>query len=136
MLKNESSTQKESHDTSSINIASRIPAQLYTRLKRWYLTYPLSYRQVAEMVNEQGLDIHHTNSFRWVQQSAPELDQRCPTGSQSPTEGFPPAALTHRPPERPTNDSWRVDETYIKIKGKDRYLYRAVDSTGQTLNFL
>lgn len=41
-----------------------------------------------------------------------------------------------RPPERPTNDSWRLDETYIKIKGKDRYLYRLVDSQGRTIDFL
>ena len=85
---------------------------------RWYLTYPLSYRQVAEMVNERGLDVHHTTVFRWVQQYAPELDKRC------------------RPHLKPTNDSWRVDETYIKVKGKDRYLYRAVDSEGNTLDFL
>ncbi len=85
---------------------------------RWYLTYPLSYRQVAQMVNERGLDVHHTTVFRWVQQYAPELDKRC------------------RPHLRPTNDSWRVDETYIKVKGKDRYLYRAVDSEGNTLDFL
>ncbi len=56
------------------------------------------------MVNERGLEVHHTTVFRWVQQYAPELDKRC------------------RPHLRPTNDSWRVDETYIKIKGKDRYL--------------
>ena len=70
------------------------------------------------MVNERGLDVHHTTVFRWVQEYGPELDKRC------------------RPHLRPTNDSWRVDETYIKIKGKDRYLYRAIDSTGQTLDFL
>ncbi len=75
-------------------------------------------RQVAEMVNERGLDVHHTTVFRWVQQYAPELDKRC------------------RPHLKPTNDSWRVDETYIKVKGKDRYLYRAVDSEGNTLDFL
>ncbi len=85
---------------------------------RWYLTYPLSYRQVAEMVNERGLDVHHTTVFRWVQQYAPELDKRC------------------RPYLRSTNDSWRVDETYIKIKGQDKYLYRAVDSLGKTIDFL
>ena len=61
---------------------------------RWYLTYPLSYRQVAEMVNERGLDVHHTTIHRWVQRYAPELEKRC------------------RPHLRPTNDSWRVDETY------------------------
>ena len=85
---------------------------------RWYLTYPLSYRQVAEMVNERGLDVHHTTIYRWVQQYAPELDKRC------------------RPYLRPTNDSWRVDETYIKVKGQWKYLYRAVDSQGKTLDFL
>lgn len=85
---------------------------------RWYLTYPLSYRQVAEMVNERGLDVHHTTVYRWVQRYAPELEKRC------------------RPHLRSTNDSWRVDETYIKIKGKDRYLYRAVDSNGKTIDFL
>lgn len=85
---------------------------------RWYLTYPLSYRQVAEMVNERGLNVHHSTVFRWVQRYGPELDKRC------------------RPYLRPTNDSWRVDETYIKIKGKDRYLYRAVDSLGKTIDFL
>jgi len=70
------------------------------------------------MVNERGLDVHHTTIFRWVQQYAPELDKRC------------------RPYLRPTNDSWRVDETYIKVKGQWKYLYRAVDSQGKTLDFL
>jgi len=85
---------------------------------RWYLTYPLSYRQVVKMVNERGLDVDHSTIYRWVQQYAPELDKRC------------------RPHLKPTNDSWRVDETYIKIKGQDRYLYRAVDSQGKTIDFL
>ena len=85
---------------------------------RWYLTYPLSYRQVAEMVNERGVDVDHTTVFRWVQQYGPELDRRC------------------RPHLHATNDSWRVDETYIKVKGKQKYLYRAVDSHGNTLDFL
>ena len=70
------------------------------------------------MVNERGLDIHHTTVFRWVQEYSPELNKRL------------------RSHLRPTNDSWRVDETYIKVKGKDKYLYRAVDSQGLTLDFL
>lgn len=57
---------------------------------RWYLSYPLSYRQVAEMVNERGLDIHHTTVFRWVQEYSPEIDKR------------------FRSHLRLTNDSWRV----------------------------
>lgn len=85
---------------------------------RWYLSYPLSYRQVAEMVNERGMEVDHTTIHRWVQEYSPEIDKR------------------FRPHLRPTNDSWRVDETYIKVKGKDKYLYRAVDSQGNTLDFL
>lgn len=85
---------------------------------RWYLSYPLSYRQVTEMVNERGLDIHHTTVFRWVQEYSPEIDKLI------------------RPHLKLTNDSWRVDETYILVKGKQKYLYRAVDSQGNTLDFL
>lgn len=85
---------------------------------RWYLSYPLSYRQVTEIVNERGLNVDHSTIFRWVQRYSSELDLRC------------------RPHLRLTNDSWRVDETYIKVKGKWKYLYRAVDSAGNTLDFL
>ena len=85
---------------------------------RWYLSYPLSYRQVAEMVNERGLDIDHSTVFRWVQEYSPEIDKR------------------FRPHLRLTNDEGRVDETYILVKGKQKYLYRAVDSQGNTLDFL
>lgn len=93
-------------------------AVIILRCVRWYLSYPLSYRQVAEIVNERGLDVHHTTVFRWVQEYGPELEKRC------------------RPHLRPTNDSWRVDETYIEVKGKPKYLYRAVDSAGNTIDFL
>lgn len=85
---------------------------------RWYLRYPLSYRNLAEMMLERGLTVDHTTVYRWVQVYAPELDKRC---------------RTHL---RPTNDTWRVDETYIKVKGKWKYLYRAVDSQGNTLDFM
>src|SRR4051812_9863870 len=70
------------------------------------------------MLREQGWSVDHTSLFRWVQRYGPELAQRC------------------RAFLKPTNRSYRVDETYIKVKGKDRYLYRAVDSTGQTIDFL
>lgn len=85
---------------------------------RWYLRYPLSYRHVEEMMVERGLKIDHTTVYRWVQAYSPELDKRC------------------RPYLRPTNGSWRVDETYIEVKGKWKYLYRAVDSEGNTLDFM
>ncbi len=71
---------------------------------RWYLTYPLSYRQVAEMVNERGLGVHHTTIYRWVQQYGPELEKRC------------------RPHLQPTNDSWRVDES-VPQQQRERWEY-------------
>ena len=84
----------------------------------WYLRYALSYRDLEEMMIERDLSIDHTTIYRWVQQYAPELEKRS------------------RPYLKQTNDSWRVDETYVKVRGKWMYLYRAVDSTGQTLDFL
>jgi transposase, IS6 family len=91
-------------------------AEIILLCARWYLRYSLSYRDLAEMM--RGLQVDHTTIYRWVQQYAPELQQRC------------------RPHLKATNDSWRVDETYIKIKGTGTYLYRAVDSDGNTLEFL
>ena len=85
---------------------------------RWYLRYALSYRDLEEMMNERGLSVDHTTIYRWVQAYAPELEKRI------------------RPHLRLTNDSYRVDETYIKMKGEWYYLYRAVDSTGQTIDFM
>jgi IS6 family transposase len=85
---------------------------------RWYLRYPLAYEHVAELLGERGLEVDASCIWRWVQSYAPEINQRC------------------RPYRKPTNKSYRIDETYIKVKGKDRYLYRAVDSTGQTIDFL
>ena len=85
---------------------------------RWYLRYALSYRDVEELLRERGAWVDHTTVFRWVQRYAPELDKRC------------------RPQLKATNDSYRVDETYIKIKKHWYYLYRAVDSMGATLDFM
>ena len=85
---------------------------------RWYLRYPLAYEHVAEMLAERGLKVDASCIWRWVQAYAPEINKRC------------------RPHLRPANKSYRIDETYIRIKGRDRYLYRAVDSTGQTIDFL
>ncbi len=85
---------------------------------RWYLRYSLSYRDLAEMMTERGLSLDHTTIYRWVQRYAPEIDKRS------------------RPYLKQTTDSWRVDETYVKVRGQWMYLYRAVDSTGQNLDFL
>ena len=84
---------------------------------RWYLRYSLSYRDLEEIMQERGLSVDHTTIYRWVQHYAPELEKRC------------------RPHLNITNDSWRVDETYIKVKKQWVYLYRAVDSAGNTLDF-
>jgi transposase, IS6 family len=85
---------------------------------RWYLCYALSYRDLEEIMRERGLSLDHTTIYRWVQAYAPELEKRI------------------RPHLRLTNDSYRVDETYVKVKGEWKYLYRAVDSTGQTIDFM
>jgi transposase, IS6 family len=84
----------------------------------WYLRFSLSYRDVEELLVERGVRADHVTVWRWVQRYAPEVQGR----------------LASR--LKPTNDSWRVDETYIRVKGKWVYLYRAVDSTGATIDFL
>ncbi|OUM45787.1 IS6 family transposase [Bacillus pseudomycoides] len=84
---------------------------------RWYLRYNLSFRDLVEMMEERGLSISHTTIMRWVHQYGPELDKRI------------------RRHLKQTSDSWRVDETYIKVKGQWMYLYRAVDSKGNTIDF-
>jgi transposase-like protein len=94
------------------------PGEVILLAVRWYLRYPLAYLHISEILSERGLAIDASCIWRWVQAYAPQLDKRC------------------RPHLKITNKSYRVDETYVKVKGKDRYLYRAVDSTGQTIDFL
>jgi IS6 family transposase len=84
----------------------------------WYLRFSLSYRDVEELARERGLSVDHVTVWRWVQRYAPEIDRRL------------------RPQLKPWNKSWRVDETYIRVEGKWTYLYRAVDSTGASIDFL
>jgi transposase-like protein len=85
---------------------------------RWYLTFKLSSRDLVQMMAERGIALTHTTVLRWVQRYVPEFEKRW-----------------HRY-ARPVGDSWRVDETYIKIKGNWVYLYRAVDKVGRTVDFL
>jgi len=96
----------------------QFPGEVIVLCVRWYLRYPLAYEQVAELLAERGIRVDPSCIWRWVQAYAPELDKRC------------------RPYLKPTNKSYRTDETYIKVKGEDKNLYRAVDSTGQTIEFL
>jgi transposase-like protein len=85
---------------------------------RWYLAYPLSYRQVEELIEERGVSVDHATINRWVLKYSLQLE-----------------AAFHRW-KRPVGSSWRMDETYIKVKGQWRYLYRAADTHGQTIDFL
>src|SRR5689334_20561597 len=80
--------------------------------------FPVSYRDLELMLADRGVSVDHTTIFRWIHVYAEELEKRiCP----------------HL---RPSTGSWRVDETYIKVKGRWTYLYRAVDSRGATIDFL
>ena len=84
---------------------------------RWYLRYALSYRDLEDMMRERGLCVDHTTTYRWVQRYAPEIDKRC------------------RPFLRRTNDSYRIDETYVRVAGAWTYLYRgAVASVCRTVD--
>ena len=86
---------------------------------RWYLKYPLSYRNLKEMMIERGVNVYyHTTIMRWVHQYSSELEKKI------------------RRHLRPTNNSLRVDEIYIKVKGKWEYFYRAVDSDGDKIDFM
>jgi putative transposase len=85
---------------------------------RWYVAYPLSYRHIEELMQERGVDVDHATVNRWVVKYSSQL-----------------AAAFHRR-QRPVWISWRLDETYIRVKGEWRYLYRAVDKTGHTIDFL
>ena len=85
---------------------------------RWYLRFGLSFRNLEEIMAERNLSVDHVTIWRWVQRYAPELNRRC------------------RRELRMTNRSWREDETYLRVAGKWTYLYRAVDSTGATVDFL
>src|SRR3954454_15517144 len=85
---------------------------------RWYLMFPISDRDLELMLQDRGVTVDHTTLFRWIQAYAPELEKRI------------------RPHLHRSNGSWRGDEKYVKVKGRWTYLYRAVDSRGQTIDFL
>src|SRR5262244_1403339 len=97
---------------------AHFPQEIILMGVRWYVAYPLSTRHVEELMEERGVEVDHSTINRWVIKYSPQLE-----------EAF------HRR-KRPVWMSWRLDETYIRVKGQWRYLYRAVDKTGQTIDFL
>ena len=97
---------------------AHFPPALMLMGVRWYLAYPLRARHIEELMEEQGVELDHATINRWVIKYRPQLEEEC-----------------HRR-KRPVWTSWRMDETYIKVKGKWTYLYRAVDKYGKTIDFL
>ncbi|KTD04006.1 transposase [Legionella geestiana] len=88
-------------------------------LIRWYLAYALSYRDIEELALELGLKVDHSTINRWVIDGAPQLEDEFRKRHKSPV-----------------GISWRMDETYINVKGQWVYLYRAVDKEGNTVDFM
>ncbi len=94
------------------------PVEVIPQCVRWCLAYSLSLRDLEEMMAERGIIVDHSTLHQWVIRLVPLLDK------------------AFRRYKRPVGRRWRMDETYIKIKGQWKYLYRAVDTTGQTIDFL
>ena len=94
------------------------PVEIILTCVRWYVAYPLSLRQLEEMIAERGVAVDHSTIHRWAIKMLPVLAAAC------------------RRRKRPVGKSWRMDETYIKVAGQWKYLYRAVDKTGATVDFL
>src|SRR5208337_912255 len=85
---------------------------------RWYCRYGISYRDLEQMMGERGVSVDHSTIYRWVQKYAPEIERRLRWQWRGPR-----------------STSWRVDETYVKVRGQWTYLYRAVDKHGNTIDF-
>jgi putative transposase len=94
------------------------PLEVMLTCVRWYAAYPLSLRHIEEMMQERGVLVDHATVHRWAIKILPVL-----------------AAVLRRR-KRPVGKSWRMDETYIKVAGQWKYLYRAVDRDGDTIDFL
>ena len=96
----------------------RFPPEVILLSVRWYLRYSLSYRDLEELLAERGIEVDHVTLFRWVQRFTPELIDAA------------------RPSRHAAGDRWFVDETYVKVNGVWRYVYRAVDQHGQVIDVL
>ncbi len=90
----------------------RFPVAIILVCVRWYCKYGISYRDLAEMMQERGIEVDSSTIMRWVHRYAPELEKRVRS-----YQGY-------------GSTSWRVDETYIKVGGKWKYLFRAADKHG------
>jgi transposase-like protein len=96
----------------------RFPVAIILLCVRWYCKYGISYRDLAEMMQERGVAVNPSTIFRWVQRDAPEIEKRL------------------RSFQGPRSGSWRLDETYVRVGGKWKYLFRAVDKHGQLIAFM
>ena len=94
------------------------PTDIIAQCVRWYLAYSLSLRNLEEMMAERGITVDHSTLHRWVIRLVPLLGK------------------AFRPHKRAVGHRWRMDETYIRVRGRWKYLYRAVDTGGQTIDFL
>jgi transposase-like protein len=94
------------------------PLEVMLTCVRWHVAYPLSLRHLEEMMAERGVAVDHSTEHRWTIKLLPVLEKafrRC---------------------KRAVGKSWRMDETYVKVRGQWKYLYRAVDKQGNTVDFL
>ncbi len=96
----------------------RFPVAIILVCVRWYCKYGITYRDLAEMMQERGVEVDASTIFRWVQRYAPELEKRARW-----YQGY-------------RSGSWRVDETYVKVGGQWKYLFRAVDKQGRLIDFM
>jgi transposase-like protein len=96
----------------------RFPPEVIVVAVRWYLRFGLSYRDVEELLTERGVEVDHVTIYRWVLRFTPLL------------------ADAARPCRHSVGNRWQVDETYVKVAGHWRYVYRAVDQFGQVIDVL
>src|SRR6185503_19713943 len=108
---------ENSFDSATLFNGRHFDSSIIILCVRWYITYKLSYRDLRDMMDERGVELAHTTILRWVQHYVPVFEKKWNRFA------------------RPVGRSWRVDETYIKVKGEWKYLYRAVDKQGHTVDF-
>jgi IS6 family transposase len=97
-------------------VGFRFPSDVIVVAVRWYLRFGLSYRDVEELLAERGIEVDHVTIYRWVQRFTPLL------------------AEAARPCRHAVGDRWFVDETYVKVAGRWRYVYRAIDQFDQVID--